>query len=221
MRYKCIVLDHDDTVVASEASVNYPCFLEVLKRFRPGQHMELNEFTYNCFIHDGFPDFMRNKYQFTDEELKEEFRMWQDYARERIPPVYPGIREIILEQKKQGGLVCVSSHSGRFNIVRDYKAHFDMEPDEIYSYDMPPETRKPHPYSLLQIIEKYSLSPKDILMVDDLKPGYDMAKAAGVAFAFAAWGRKNVPAITQFMEQYSEHSFYSTQELYDYLFEET
>ena len=26
LRFPCLVLDHDDTVVASEASVNYPCF---------------------------------------------------------------------------------------------------------------------------------------------------------------------------------------------------
>lgn len=218
MRYKCIVLDHDDTVVASEASVNYPCFLKVLERFRPGQFMELNEFTYNCFIHDGFPDFMRSKYQFTDWELKEEFLMWQDYAKTRIPPAYAGIREIVLEQKKRGGLVCVSSHSGLSNILRDYKTHFGVEPDAVYSWDMPAETRKPAPYSLLKIMEKYSLEPKDLLMIDDLKPGYDMAKKAGVDFAFAGWGRQNVPQITEFMLRYCDYAFQSTQELYDFLF---
>ena len=31
MKYRCLILDHDDTVVASEESVNYPCFLEVLE----------------------------------------------------------------------------------------------------------------------------------------------------------------------------------------------
>ena len=30
LKYPCLVLDHDDTVVASEATVNYPCFVEVL-----------------------------------------------------------------------------------------------------------------------------------------------------------------------------------------------
>ena len=36
LKYPCLVLDHDDTVVASEIAVNYPCFLEALKKFRPG-----------------------------------------------------------------------------------------------------------------------------------------------------------------------------------------
>jgi phosphoglycolate phosphatase/pyrophosphatase PpaX len=37
LKYKCLVLDHDDTVVQSEATVNYPCFLLALEKFRPGE----------------------------------------------------------------------------------------------------------------------------------------------------------------------------------------
>ena len=31
LNYRCLVLDHDDTVVRSEETVNYPSFLEALK----------------------------------------------------------------------------------------------------------------------------------------------------------------------------------------------
>ena len=31
MRYKCLVLDHDDTLVNSTATMHFPCFCEVLK----------------------------------------------------------------------------------------------------------------------------------------------------------------------------------------------
>ena len=34
MRYQCLVLDHDDTVVDSTASVHYPAFMETLRRLR-------------------------------------------------------------------------------------------------------------------------------------------------------------------------------------------
>jgi phosphoglycolate phosphatase/pyrophosphatase PpaX len=57
--------------------------------------------------------------------------------------------------------------------------------------------------------------------VDDLKPGYDMAKAAGVDFAFAGWGRQNVAEISEFMNQYCDFSFDSTDKLYHFLFEES
>ena len=35
VRYQCLVLDHDDTVVNSTASVNYPAFVQTLKTLRP------------------------------------------------------------------------------------------------------------------------------------------------------------------------------------------
>ena len=34
LNYRCLVLDHDDTVVRSEETVNYPSFLEALKVLR-------------------------------------------------------------------------------------------------------------------------------------------------------------------------------------------
>lgn len=218
LRYKCLVLDHDDTVVASEATVNYPCFLLALERFRPGEEaMCHEEFTRWCFD-PGFSELLVRKYHFTDQEMEDEFQMWLDYAKDRIPPAYPGIREIILEQKKQGGLVCVVSHSGRYNILRDYREHFAMEPDLIFSWEDPPEQRKPHPYPLEKIMGHYGLEPKDLLMVDDLKPGYYMARAAGVKFAFAGWERNNVPEILEFMKKYCDFSFKTTGELYQFLF---
>ena len=36
MKYKCLVLDHDDTVVDSTAEIHFPAFVEYLKIARPG-----------------------------------------------------------------------------------------------------------------------------------------------------------------------------------------
>lgn len=218
MRYKCLVLDHDDTVVDSETTVNYPCFLLALDRFRPGEYMGQTEFAQWCF-HPGFTELLRQKYQFTDQEMKDEFQMWLDYAKDRIPPACCGIREIILKQKARGGLVCVVSHSGRYNISRDYAHHFGFQPDMIFSSEDPVHQRKPNPYPLERIMEEYGLKASDLLMVDDLKPGYDMAKKLGVDFAYAGWSRKNVPQITAFMERYCDFLFESTEELYHFLFD--
>ena len=35
MRYRCLVLDHDDTLVNSTATIHFPCFCEFLKEVRP------------------------------------------------------------------------------------------------------------------------------------------------------------------------------------------
>lgn len=40
-KYPCLVLDHDDTLVQSESTVNYPAFLKALEVLRPGQTVSL------------------------------------------------------------------------------------------------------------------------------------------------------------------------------------
>ena len=219
LKYPCLVLDHDDTAVKSELTVNYPCFLDSLKKFRPGETMDYPEFVDWCFRHE-FTDFLRIKYQFTEEELLEEYRMWQEYSKTRIPPAYEGIREIILEQKKRGGLVCVVSLSSRENILRDYRTHFGVEPDLIFSCNDPKEQRKPSPYPLEQIMGHYSLSPSQLLMVDDLPTGYQMASKAGVPIAFAAWSRQQNPKLLEAMSGLCNYTFHTTEELKTFLFED-
>ena len=218
LKYKCLVLDHDDTVVQSEATVNYPCFLLALEKFRPGEYMDYPEFVDWCFRYE-FTDFLRIRYGFTDEELLEEYHMWMDYARTHTPPAYEGIEKVIYEQKRRGGLVCVASLSGRENILRDYRTHFDMEPDLLFTCDDPRPERKPNPHPLLKIMETYGLSPADLLMVDDLKTGWQMSRAAGVPIAFAGWSRVDFPQVTKEMTQMCDLSFQTTEALYHYLFE--
>lgn len=218
LKYKCLVLDHDDTAVASEVTVNYPCFLLAIGKFRPAEaRMEYEEFVDWCYRYD-FAEFLRVRYGFTEEELAQEHRMWLEYAAERIPPAYEGIKEILQEQKRRGGLVCVASLSGRDIILRDYRVHFGVEPDLVFSSSDPRNQRKPGTYPLEKIMEAYSLSPADLLMVDDLKTGWEMAKNAGVEIAFAAWGRQNTGALYREMKEACDHTFDGTKELYDFLF---
>ena len=55
-------------------------------------------------------------------------------------------------------------------------------------------------------------------MVDDLKPGYDMAKAAGVDIAAAAWAH-NVPEIASFMRENCEYFCVTPEDLRKILFD--
>lgn len=217
LKYPCLVLDHDDTVVASEESVNYPCFLLAMEKFRPGTYMDHETFTRWCFD-PGFAGLLREHYHFSDTEMKEEFQMWLDYVKDHIPPAYPGIGEIIAEQKRRGGWVCVVSHSGRENILRDYRTHFGVEPDRIFSWEDPEPQRKPSTYPLEKIMKEFHLSPNDLIVVDDLKPGCDMAKNAGVEIVYAGWGRKNVPEIGKKMRAWCDYAFDSPKALWDFLF---
>ena len=135
-----------------------------------------------------------------EEELEGEFRFWQDWVRTRVPSAYPGICEILRRHKDAGGYIAVVSHSMRGSIERDYRENDLPEPDIIFGWEQPPEQRKPNTWPLEQIMERFGLEPQELLVVDDLKPGYDMARAAGVPFAAAGWAN-DIPEIEQFMRK--------------------
>ena len=218
LKYPCLVLDHDDTVVQSEATVNYPFFVYILDQFRPGTTITLAEYVEGC-CHYGFADMCRVWYNFTEQELVDEYKGWQEYIVDHIPAPFPGMEKIIRRQKEEGGIVCVVSHSSDVNILRDYRTHFGIEPDAIYSWDLPEELRKPSTYALEDIMQKYGFSPSEILVVDDMKPAYEMASNAGVPIAFAAWGRQDYPEIAAEMRKLCDFSFDSTEDLEKFLFD--
>ena len=219
LKYPCLVIDHDDTVVQSEATVNYPFFVYILDQYRPGTTITMEEYVEGC-RHLGFADMCRKWYGFTEQELVDEYKGWQDYLKYHIPAAFPGVGNIIRRQKEAGGLICVVSHSSDQNILRDYKTHFGIVPDAIYSWDLPEHLRKPSTYPLEDIMKRYGLSPSQLLVVDDMKPAYEMASGAGVPIAFAAWGRKDYPKIAEEMKRLCDFSFDSTKDLENFLFEE-
>ena len=218
LKYPCLVLDHDDTVVQSEATVNYPFFCYILDQFRPGTKITLEEYTRGCF-QLGFADMCRKLYGFTEQEIEDEYHGWQAYIVHHTPAPFPGIGNVIRRQKEEGGLICVVSHSCIQNITRDYTAHFGVLPDDIYGWDLPEEKRKPSTYPLEQIMAKYSLKPNQLLVVDDMKPAWEMASKVGTPIAFAGWGRLDCPELSQQMRQLCDFSFTSTEDLEKFLFD--
>lgn len=218
LKYPCLVLDHDDTVVQSEATVNYPFFVEYLKKYRPGDTISLQEYVSGCFD-PGYIEMCRSRFSFSEEELLHEYNSWKQYIACHIPAPYPGIEKIIRRQKEEGGILCVVSQSAQANIRRDYRTHFGVEPDEIFGWDLEPEHRKPSPYALNTIMAKYGFSPAQLLVIDDMKPACQMARAAGVKIAFAGWGRSEYPQICREMNALCDYSFLSTEELEKFLFD--
>jgi len=218
LKYPCLVLDHDDTVVQSEKTLGFPYFKDILKRFRPDAEITYADYVHGC-NQMVFSEMCRQKWQFTDEELQEEYLGWKDYVRTHIPDPFPGIGEIIRRQKAECGLICVVSLSGEENILRDYRHHFQIVPDAIYGWDLPEHRRKPHPYPLLDIMDRFHLEPKDLLVVDDMKLAWKMAQPLQIPIAFAAWGKVEFPDLSQEMRSLCDYSFDSTIELEKYLFD--
>lgn len=217
-KYKCLVLDHDDTVVDSSASIHYPSFVEYLKIARPhlADKYTLEEYFEKNF-HPGILELFTEEIGLNDQELAEEEQFWREYVKNHIPHVYPGMAEIIAEFKAQGGLIAVDSHSVTENIVRDYKANGLVDPDIIYGWDIPKEMRKPMPGTIFDLMKKFNLKPEEILVVDDLKPGYDMARAACVDIAGAGWAH-NVKGIRDFMQENCNYYCKTVEDLRKILF---
>ncbi len=211
LRFRCLVMDHDDTTVNSTATIHFPSFLAYLEQVRPQARYTLEEYFRKNFdpgIHALFQD----ELGFTPEEMDGEFRFWQEWIRTRVPRAYPGIREILQRQRAEGGLIAVVSHSVREAIERDYRENGLPQPDVIFGWEQPPEQRKPNAWPLEQIMQRFSLTPQELLVVDDLKPGYDMARACGVAFAAAGWAN-DIPQIEQFMRHNCDYYCKTVQEL--------
>lgn len=217
LKFPCLVLDHDDTVVQSEVTINYPYFCYILDQFRPGQTITLEEYFHGCY-HLGFAQMCRKKYNFTEQELVDEYGGWKDYIRNHIPATFPGIDRVIRRQKEAGGLICVVSHSSDEIITRDYRTHFGIEPDDIFGWDLAEHQRKPNPYPLELIMGKYRLSPEELLVVDDMKPAWEMASKVGVPTAFARWGKQDCPEICEEMQNLCTYTFHDPKSLEEFLF---
>lgn len=217
LKYRCLVLDHDDTVVQTLKTLSYPFFCLELEQFRPGTKMSLPEYVFECYRW-GFADMCREIFHFTDQELELEHRQWMDYIMENIPDAFPGIGNIIRRHKEEGGILCVVSHSNSENISRDYDAHFGIQPDAIYGWERPAHERKPNPWPLEDIIHRFSLRPEEILVVDDMQLACRMAAPLGVDVAFAGWDDMGVPELRGEMERLCRYSFSSVEDLETFLF---
>ena len=218
MRFKCLVLDHDDTVFNSTATIHYPCFIKYLTERLP--HLA-NKYTLEDYFVKNFDPgviaLFRDEVGLTEDEMREEEEYWKEYVKDHIPAAYEGISDILDRFRAEGGIIAVASHSFKRYIERDYLAAGLPIPDCIYGWDLAPELRKPSPYTVLDIMENYSLSPSDILVVDDLKPGFDMARTAGVAFAAAGWAY-DVESIENFMREHCDYYLKEVGELSRLLF---
>ena len=213
MKYKCLVLDHDDTVVNSTATIHYPCFIKYLEDYYPSL---VGNYTLESFFeknfHPGVISLFRDEIGMTDEEMAAEEQYWADFVEKITPTAYTGMREIIRDFQSAGGIVAVVSHSLTRYIERDYRENGLPTPDVIYGWDIPKDRRKPSPWCINDLKERYSLLPSEILVVDDLKPGYDMARGGGAHFAAAGWAH-NVASIESFMRNRCDYYLKTTEEL--------
>ena len=217
LKYRCLVLDHDDTVMDSTRLIHHPAFLVYLKEMRPGFTISLEEY-FRMNFHPGFLEYCEQVLHLTPADLDREMAVWKAYVATHVPRAFPGMNKIMAEQLRRGGHIAVISHSLRVNILRDFRENDLPEPSMVFGWELPREQRKPAPFALDRLMAAMDLAPEEMLVVDDLKPGYDMAKTRHIPFAAAGWAY-DVPEIRAFMRENSPLYFETVEGLYRYLFD--
>ena len=220
MKYKCLILDHDDTAVKSTPDIHYPSFIDALKTLRPDMKpLSFEEFVSYCF-NPGFAELCSDILKFNKKEQEYQYNVWKKYTKTRVPDFYPGFPELIKEYKKSGGLITVVSHSENEQIKRDYMKNCGIIPDMIFGWDKDEQKRKPSPYPVMEIMKNFKLDNNEILVVDDLKPGLDMARSCSAAFAAAGWSHIHIiPDIRNYMKENSDYYFTTIDEFKKFILE--
>jgi len=202
-RYRCLILDHDDTAVDSTRRVHYPAHLRSMEVLRPDlPPIDIETwFQKNC--DPGIMQFLLDELRLTPDELAVEHEIWRGFTARITPHFYPGFLEALAEYKAADGRVAVVSHSESNVIMGHYRAaagSLGVEPDLVFGWDLEPEQRKPNPFPVHEAVRQLGLEPRDVLVVDDLKPGIVMAQAAGVDAAAAGWAH-DISSIREFMRE--------------------
>ncbi len=218
LKVKCLILDHDDTVVNSTKSIHYPAFLKTLSVLRPDQS-DLSQDMFVRYCYDlGFEGLCNIIFKFTPEEMLIEYEIWKSFTHSVIPDIFNGMKELILKYEELGGYIVVVSHSESIEITRDYLHHFGLKPDLIYGWELGEAKRKPHPYPLIDTMEKLLIKNSDCLMIDDMRFGQIMSEQCEVPFACAGWSISD-DFIAEEMKRSSKLYFSTVEELSAYLFD--
>lgn len=203
LKYRCLILDHDDTAVDSTAKIHYPAHREVLRVLRPHRiPLSLDQWFLKNFD-PGIMEYLTGELELNDQEIQTEYTIWKNFTARITPRFYPGFLDALKEYRKRGGLIAVVSHSEKGIIERDYLAvdkNGRFLPDVVFGWDNDKTKRKPNPYPVQEILKTFRLKPSDALIVDDLKPGVLMAKATSVPVAAAGWAHR-IPEIQEYMRE--------------------
>lgn len=204
MRYRCLILDHDDTAVDSTARVHHPAHVAGLAALRPGEPALDLEGWFLKNFDPGIGVYLRDELQLSPAELERELSIWREHTRRVDPPFYPGFLEALREFRAGGGIITVVTHSEADVVERHYRkatAGHPLMPDRVFGWEQDETRRKPNPWPALQILGAFGLRPGEALIVDDLKAGVLMGHSAGVPVAAAGWGHR-IPRIQSYMREH-------------------
>jgi HAD superfamily hydrolase (TIGR01509 family) len=213
MKYRCLILDHDDTAVNSSATIHHPAHLESMRVLRPDHPPSTMEEWFLKNFDPGIMAYLRDEVGLNEEELAAEHKVWRRFTTTITPEFYPGFVEALHRYRAAGGIIAVVSHSEADIIYRHYA---DFRPDAVFGWVDDATKRKPSPWPIQQILERFQLPKEAALIVDDLKPGVLMAQNAGVSIAAAGWAH-HIPEIERYMREHTNAYLESVEQFATYI----
>lgn len=133
-----------------------------------------------------------------------------------IAQEYDGIRELIIDLKKANILLSIFTGKGRTSslITLDELGlteffDFIVTGDDVSNY-------KPSPEGIIKFLEKFNLSPTEVLMIGDAPSDIIAAKESGVEIASVVWDSY---AEAEVRKLNSKNIFHTVEELREYIFE--
>ena len=143
-----------------------------------------------------------------------EYRIWKSHTQNNQANPFDGWKELLTQYKALGGKIVVVSYSESSEIKRDYLDHFGIIPDLIFAHDHGKDKLKPNPYPIYQTIKEFNISENDILVIDDMPVGYQMATNANVDFIWAQWAYFD-ERLNDYIQKTSNKSLETVRELYE------
>jgi beta-phosphoglucomutase-like phosphatase (HAD superfamily) len=173
-----------------------------MRRLRPGLPPPTLEQWWLANFDPGIMEYLVHGLGLTAAELEREMEIWRSFTTTRSAPFFPGFLELLARFRRRGGRVAVVSHSEASTIERDYRRAGGpaSQPDAIFGWSRDPDRRKPSPWPVREALARFGVEPAGAVVVDDLRPGVVMARAAGVAAIGAGWAHR-VPAIRRWMRE--------------------
>jgi len=220
MKYKCLIIDHDDTTVDSTPSIHYLAHREQMKRIGREKEISTLEEWFKVNFDPGFSVYIDSVLKLSEEEKKICYEIWREFTTVLTPPFFEGMLNLLQDFRDKGGVIAVVSHSEADIIRSHYEKQKEIPgfaPDIIIGWTGEPEKQKPNTWPVEEVMKEFNLSREDILVVDDLKPGITMAKRAGVDSVGVGWSH-NLPVIRDAISKDCTYFLYSVDELRNIVF---
>lgn len=217
-KVKLLLVDHDDTAVESSREIHWPAHVAVMGELRPHQQACSFETWMEKNHSPGIRSFLFDEIGFTLQEREREVAVWRSFTARITPRFFPGFLHVLRDFAAAGGVVGVVSHSEEAIIRRHYRERGEgFEPAFVYAWNEHDRSKmKPAPFPVLDCLARCGLAKEDCAVLDDLSPGIEMARAAGVAALGAGWGH-SVQSVARDMRAICDEYFTTVEDFRAYL----